>query len=100
MGASGAPGRRPTTLSADVEIRIIREYFAAQPEKPRSLPPGIARQLAKGRPLPPGIAKTRMPDALLDRLPRHEGTRWMLSGDVVLLVDTNDVIVDFVRVIL
>jgi hypothetical protein len=91
---------RSTGLRADVEIRIIREYFAAQPEKPKSLPPGIARQLARGKPLPPGIAKKTMPPALVRQLPERDGMRWVLSGDVVLLVDVSDVIVDLVRVIL
>jgi hypothetical protein len=91
--------KHSTTLRADVEIRVIREYFEAQKEKPKSLPPGIARQLARGKPLPPGIAKTRMPDALVRKLPTHDGLRWVLTGDVVLLVDVDDLIVDFVRAI-
>lgn len=62
-------------------------------------PPGIAKNLARGKPLPPGIAKTRVPDGLLVLLPARTGTRWLIAGDVVLLVDTRDVVVDLIRLI-
>ena len=34
------------------------------------------------------------------RLPARSGTRWILAGDVVLLVDVSDIVVDIVRAIL
>ena len=64
----------------DVEIRIIREYYSAQSLKPKSLPPGIAKNLARGKPLPPGIAKTRVPDDLVGQLPSRADTRWIIAG--------------------
>lgn len=83
----------------EVEIRIIRDYYSSQSRKPKSLPPGIAKNLARGKPLPPGIAKTRMPDDLIVLLPARAGTHWIVAGDVVLLVDAGDIIVDLVRLI-
>ena len=35
----------------------------------RSLPPGIAKNLARGKPLPPGIAKKMVPSSMLHDLP-------------------------------
>jgi hypothetical protein len=83
----------------DLEIRIIRDYYSAQSSKLKSLPPGIAKNLARGKPLPPGIAKTRVPDDLMDLLPSRAESHWIVAGDVVLLVDAGDLIVDVVRLI-
>lgn len=94
--ASSEKARGPGT---EVEIRIIRDYYSVPSRKQKSLPPGIAKNLARGKPLPPGIAKTRVPDGLLVLLPARTGTRWLIAGDVVLLVDAGDVIVDLVRLI-
>jgi hypothetical protein len=80
---------------SDVEIRIIREYYGVPSRKLKPLPPGIAKNLARGKPIPPGIARTRAPDDLVVLLPAREGTRWWIAGDHVLLVDTNNVLVDF-----
>ena len=83
----------------DVELRIIRDFYSADSRKPKSLPPGIAKNLARGKPLPPGIAKQQVPDDLIVLLPARTGTRWLIAGDVVLLVDVSDVIVDLVRLV-
>jgi hypothetical protein len=83
----------------DLEIRIIRDYYSAQSRKLKSLPPGIAKNLARGKPLPPGIAKTRVPDDLIGLLPSRAESLWIVAGDVVLLVDAGDLIVDVVRLI-
>lgn len=83
----------------DVEIRIIRDYFLSQSHKPKSLPPGIAKNLARGKPLPPGIAKSQVPDDLIVLLPARSESRWLIAGDVVLLVDATDLIVDVVRLV-
>jgi hypothetical protein len=98
----GASAAHATTVArvGDVEIKIIRDYFAASKTRLHSLPPGIARNLARGKPLPPGIAKKLPPDDLLRRLPARSGTRWIMAGDVVLLVDVTDVVIDIVRAIL
>ena len=84
----------------DVEIKIIRDYFAASKTRLHPLPPGIAKNLARGKPLPPGIARKLPPGDLLRRLPSRGGTRWIMAGDVVLLVDVTDVVIDIVRAIL
>lgn len=84
---------------SDVEIKIIREYFSVDSRKPQSLPPGIAKNLARGKPLPPGIAKKQVPDDLIILLPARPGARWLIAGDVVLLVDAGDLIVDLVRLV-
>lgn len=83
----------------EVEIRIIRDYYSENSRKPKPLPPGIAKNLARGKPLPRGIARTRVPDGLLVLLPARTGTRWLIAGDVVLLVDAGDLIVDLVRLV-
>jgi len=82
---------------SDVEIRIIRDYYGVPSRKLKPLPPGIAKNLARGKPIPPGIARTRAPDDLVVLLPAREGTRWWIAGDHVLLVDTNNLLVDFFR---
>lgn len=86
--------------SSDVEIRIIRDYFAARSERPKPLPPGIAKNLARGKPLPPGIAKRYAPDDLVLRLPKREGMRWILAGDTMVLVDVTGVVRDIVKALL
>ena len=84
---------------SDVEVRIIREFYSVDSRKPQSLPPGIAKNLARGKPLPPGIAKKTVPDDLIILLPARPGARWLIAGDVVLLVDAGDLIVDLVRLV-
>jgi hypothetical protein len=97
-GGRGAGGSTPK-VSTEVEIRIIRDYYSASGRKPKALPPGIAKNLARGKPMPPGIARTRVPDDLLVLLPARTGTRWLVVGDVVLLVDAGDLIVDLIRMV-
>lgn len=84
---------------SDAEIRIIREFYSVDSRKPQSLPPGIAKNLARGKPLPPGIAKKVVPDDLIILLPARPGARWLIAGDVVLLVDAGDIVVDLVRLV-
>ena len=90
-----AAGKANPSRGSDVEIRIIRDYYSIPSRKPKPLPPGIAKNLARGKPLPPGLARTRAPDGLVVLLPVREGTRWWIAGDHVLLVDTNNLLVDF-----
>ena len=91
------------------EISIIRAYYedrgpAARGKKDRgrSLPPGIARNLARGKPLPPGIAKQALPADLLGRLPPvRDGYERMVVGGKVLLVEVatrviHDVLADII----
>ena len=51
----------------------------------RSLPPGIAKNLARGKPLPPGIAK-KLDGRLLGRLPHYDGYEWQQAGTDLILV--------------
>jgi hypothetical protein len=91
----GASGKVNHARGSDVEIRIIRDYYGVPSRKLKPLPPGIAKNLARGKPIPPGIARTRAPDDLVVLLPVREGARWWIAGDRVLLVDTNNILVDF-----
>lgn len=84
---------------SDVEIRVISDYYGDPSRKLKPLPPGIVKNLARGKPIPPGIAWTRAPEDLVVRLPAREGTRWWIAGDHVLLIDTNNILVDFFRAI-
>jgi len=52
----------------------------------RSLPPGIAKNLARGKPLPPGIAKKAVPASMLDQLPYYPGYEWKIVGDNLVLI--------------
>jgi len=95
-------------ISVDVrfsthESQIIREYFDQNPatrdkgkKGSKSLPPGIAKNLARGKPLPPGIAKQVLPDALLARLPPAPRgfERIVLDGKVLLIEIATQVIHD------
>ncbi|MBL1188575.1 hypothetical protein CIV90_26360, partial [Escherichia coli] len=47
----------------------------------RSLPPGIAKNLARGKPLPPGIAKKMVPSSMLHDLPYYPGYEWRIAGN-------------------
>ena len=51
----------------------------------RSLPPGIAKNLARGKPLPPGIAKKMVP--------QYPGYEWRIAGDDLVLVALSTAIV-------
>lgn len=82
---------------SDVEIRIIREYYGEPSRKLKPLPPGMYKNLGRGKPVPPGILRTRFPELLEARMPRREGASWWIAGDQVLLVDSNNRIVDFFR---
>lgn len=82
----------------DEEIRLIRAHYASH-EGPRhgkgngrsshkSLPPGIAKNLARGKPLPPGIGKQVLPLALRRALPpARDGYERIVVGGKVLLVE-------------
>lgn len=52
----------------------------------RSLPPGIAKNLARGKPLPPGIAKKMVPSSMLRDLPSYPGYEWRIAGNDLVLV--------------
>ena len=99
-------------ISVDVrfssrETKTIRDYYRQNPvnetkgkKGPKSLPPGIAKNLARGKPLPRGIAKQILPGALLSQLPpAPNGFERLIIDGKVLLVEiatqvVHDVLVD------
>jgi hypothetical protein len=97
----GARGNQATSVShargSDVEIRIVREYYGEPSRKLKPLPPGMLKNLGRGKQVPAGILRTRFPELLEARMPRREGTSWWVAGDHVLLVDGNNLVVDFFR---
>ena len=95
-------------ISVDVrfstrEAAIIRDFYRQYPvheargkKGPKSLPPGIAKNLVRGKPLPPGIAKQMLPGALLSQLPpaQHGFERVILDGKVLLVEIATQVVHD------
>ena len=100
-GGKGKPSadhpKAVTVAITDVDVRLIREYYAGKGAKPKPLPPGIAKNLARGKPLPPGIAKKRLPDALIVRLPARPNYEWIMAGNVIVLVDPVGIVVDVLK---
>ncbi|HEV8600573.1 MAG TPA: anti-virulence regulator CigR family protein [Gemmatimonadales bacterium] len=91
------PKDQPTVrvVFHDSDRGVFREYYRAHRDAVKPLPPGIAKNLARGKPIPPGIAKTRVPEAVLVRLPwRPAGYTFFLVGDRVVLVDGNGLVAD------
>jgi hypothetical protein len=85
------------------EAATIRAYYedghSQSPNKGRkqkSLPPGIARNLARGKALPPGIAKQVLPTDLVSLLPAAPKgyERIYVSGKVLLVEIATQVIHD------
>jgi Ni/Co efflux regulator RcnB len=78
------------------DARELAQRYEMIGQKP--LPPGIRKNLARGKPLPPGIEKTRMPEAFVQALPRHEGYEWrQAGGDLVLVASGTLVISDILE---
>lgn len=74
---------------------VFRDYYRAHPDAVKPLPPGIAKNLARGKPLPAGIRRTRVPEAVVVRLPwRPAGYTFFLVGDRVVLLDGNGLVAD------
>lgn len=59
----------------------------------KSLPPGIAKNLARGKPLPPGIAKRSLPPSMLNELPYYPGHEWKIVGDNLVLIALSTAVV-------
>jgi hypothetical protein len=85
------------------EATTIRAYYtdahnvsSKKGKGPKSLPPGIAKNLARGKALPPGIAKQVLPAGLLQLLPpAPKGyERVYISGKVLLVEIATQVIHD------
>ena len=52
----------------------------------KTLPPGIAKNLARGKPLPPGIAKKAVATPMLHELPAYPDYEWKRCGADLVLV--------------
>ena len=100
-GKSAGRGEAKAThaRASDAEIRIVHEYYSDPSRKLKPIPPGIWKNLGRGKKVPPGMSRTRLPGAVVDRMPRREGAEWWVAGDHVLLVDSNNILVDFFRAI-
>ena len=92
----------------DNDRRIIHDYYSNKKIKGKGLPPGLAKkgklppglqkQLQRKGKLPPGLAKRHLPyelEDLLSQLPRGY-VRLKVGGDVVLVNEETEVIVDII----
>lgn len=81
---------------------IIERYVREKGIGTKSLPPGIAKNLARGKPLPPGIAKRGLPADLEGRLPKlRDGLQRIIVGDDVTIVEEGTrVVVDILKDVL
>lgn len=105
-GKAGKPARGGETVVEtsrgsggsflDVELRVIRKYYAEHRSDLKPLPPGIAKNLARGKPLPPGIAKQRLHSTVLNQLPPRDGFEISVVGAGIVLLDAHGVVVDLV----
>ena len=87
----GPPGFAPDTSS------LVRNWQVANPGwSPRPLPPGQMRQLARGRPLPPGLARQQVPPGLVSQLPVYPGYSYAMIGTSLVLLGSNNLVVDIV----
>lgn len=93
----------------DHDRRAIHDYYANKGTKQKGLPPGLARkrklpaglkkQLEKNGKLPPGLSKRHLPSELEERLSRlPKGyVRLKVGGDIVLMNEKTEVIVDIIH---
>lgn len=89
------------TTALDLVYAGISAILASQYAKEanlhgyQALPPGIQKNIARGKRMPPGIAKKTVPWSLLSRLPKHNGYKWQILGNNLVLVSlTNAIIAD------
>jgi hypothetical protein len=88
--------------------RIIHDYYSKKKIKSKAMPPGLAKkgkltpghqkQLQRKGKLPPGLAKRHLPYELegrLSQLPRGY-VRLKVGGDIVLMNEETEVIVDII----
>jgi hypothetical protein len=95
----------------DKDRRIIHDYYSKKNKKKikgkamppglakkGKLPPGLQKQLKRKGKLPPGLAKRHLPYELegrLSQLPRGY-VRLKVGGDIVLMNEETEVIVDII----
>ena len=103
-GAAGAGEVGVEVVFTEREAKIIRAWYqshdgvrgGAKVKGRKSLPPGIAKNLARGKPLPPGIAKQTLPGSLIEILPPAPRgyERIEVAGKILLVEIATQVIHD------
>ncbi|HBV3228640.1 TPA: hypothetical protein MDU74_004686 [Citrobacter freundii] len=85
---------KPDHVDSDISYNVARQYAVRYGLTGyKSLPPGIAKNLARGKPLPPGIAKKSVPSSMLNQLPCYPGYEWQVVGDNLVLIALSTAIV-------
>ena len=85
---------KPDHVDSDIIYNVARQYAVRYGLTGyKSLPPGIAKNLARGKPLPPGIAKKSVPSSMLNQLPYYPGYEWQVVGDNLVLIALSTAIV-------
>ena len=85
---------KPDHVDSDISYNVARQYAVRYGLTGyKSLPPGIAKNLARGKPLPPGIAKKSVPSSMLNQLPYYPGYEWQVVGDNLVLIALSTAIV-------
>ncbi|EMF0718703.1 anti-virulence regulator CigR family protein [Citrobacter sp. Marseille-Q6884] len=85
---------KPDHVDSDISFHVARQYAVQYGLTGyKSLPPGIAKNLARGKPLPPGIAKKSVPASMLNQLPYYPGYEWQVVGDNLVLIALSTAIV-------
>lgn len=103
-GSASAAEAGIAVVFSDREAKIIRAWYQDQGghhggskgKGKKSLPPGIAKNLARGKPLPPGIAKQALPAGLVEQLPPSPSgfERIEIAGKILLVEIATQVIHD------
>ena len=85
---------KPDHVDSDISYNVARQYAVRYGLTGyKSLPPGVAQNLARGKPLPPGIAKKSVPSSMLNQLPYYPGYEWQVVGDNLVLIALSTAIV-------
>lgn len=85
---------KPDHVDSDISYHVARQYAVRYGLTGyKSLPPGIAKNLARGKPLPPGIAKKSVPPSMLNQLPYYPGYEWQVIGDNLVLIALSTAVV-------
>ncbi|KLV69746.1 MULTISPECIES: anti-virulence regulator CigR family protein [Citrobacter] len=85
---------KPDHVDSDISYNVARQYAVTYGLTGyKSLPPGIAKNLARGKPLPPGIARKSVPPSMLNQLPYYPGYEWQVIGDNLVLIALSTAIV-------
>ncbi|MFT4272321.1 MAG: anti-virulence regulator CigR family protein [Pantoea sp.] len=92
--SAGKKGKNPHNADTEISFSFARGLAVDMGMTGyKSLPPGIAKNLARGKPLPPGIAKRYVPKSMLNRLPYYPGYEWRIVGDDLVLIALSTAVV-------